>query len=55
MFSHESPWVMATNGGRRYYWRNDPFQSSRQAPAEGVKDVQAEDDDEFEEGFAGAE
>ena len=55
MFSHESPWVMATNGGRRYYWRNAPFQSSRQAPAEGVKEVQAEDDDEFEEGFAGAE
>jgi hypothetical protein len=54
-FNHESPWVMATNGGRRYYWRNDPFQSSLQAPAEGVKNVRAEDDDEFEEGFAKAE
>ena len=51
----ESPWVMATNGGRRYYWRNAPFQSSLQAPTEGVKEVQAEDDDEFEEGFAEAE
>ena len=51
----ESPWVMATNGDRRYYWRNAPSQSSLQAPAEGVKYVQAEDDDEFEEGFAEAE
>eukprot|EP01046_Picozoa_sp_COSAG06_P035532 COSAG06_NODE_3827_length_4861_cov_61.488450_9_plen_47_part_00 len=46
---------MATNGGRRYYWRNAPSQSSRQAPAEGVQQVQAEDDDEFEKSFAGAE
>ena len=53
-FNHESPWVMATNGGRRYYWRNAPSQSSRQAPAEGVKAVQAEDKREFKEGFAGA-
>ena len=51
----ESPWTMATNGGRRYYWRNAPFQSSLQAPAEGVSQVEAEDDHEFEEGFAGAE
>ena len=54
-FSPESPWVMATNGGRRFYWRNAPFQSSLQAPAEGVQQVQAEDDDEFEKSFAGAE
>eukprot|EP01046_Picozoa_sp_COSAG06_P044240 COSAG06_NODE_5929_length_3204_cov_6.035427_6_plen_121_part_00 len=51
----ESPWIMATNGGRCYYWRNAPFQSSLQAPAEGVQQVQAEDDDEFEKSFAGAE
>ncbi len=51
----ESPWTMATNGGRCYYWRNAPFQSSLQAPAGGVKKVQAEDDDEFEEAFAEAE
>ena len=50
----ESPWVMATNGGRCYYWRNDPSQSSLQAPAEGVQTVQAQDDDEFEKGFARA-
>ena len=65
-FNHESPWIMATNGGRRYYWRNAPFQSSLwhsrtercaslQAPAEGVKKVRAEDDEEFEKSFAGAE
>jgi hypothetical protein len=54
-FNPESPWVMATNGGRCFYWRNDPSQSSRQAPAEGVKAVQAEDDEEFEKGFAKAE
>eukprot|EP01046_Picozoa_sp_COSAG06_P017023 COSAG06_NODE_1143_length_10539_cov_13.369923_5_plen_257_part_00 len=51
----ESPWTMATNGGRRYYWRNAPFQSSLQAPAEGAKKVQAEDDDEFEKGLKKAE
>ena len=51
----ESPWVMATNGGRRYYWRSDLAHSSLQAPAEGVHQVQAEDDDEFEKSFAGAE
>ena len=50
----ESPWIKAINGGRHYYWRNDPFQSSRHAPAEGVCGVEVEDDDEFEEGFAEA-
>ena len=55
VFNHESPWVMATNGGRCYYWRDDPDEASLQAPAEGVCDVQAEDNEEFEEGFAGAE
>jgi hypothetical protein len=54
VFNHESPWIMATNGGRCYYWRNAPFQSSRQAPAEGVKAVQPADKREFKKGFAGA-
>eukprot|EP01046_Picozoa_sp_COSAG06_P007897 COSAG06_NODE_394_length_16313_cov_11.756568_6_plen_897_part_00 len=53
--NHESPWTMATNSGRCYYWRNAQFHSSLQAPAEGVKIVLPLDDEEFEGGFAEAE
>jgi hypothetical protein len=56
----ESPWVMAINGDRCFYWRGGEYmfqaeESSLIAPAEGVRRVKAEDDDAFEEGFAEAE
>jgi hypothetical protein len=35
-FNPQSPWTCATNKGRAYYWRNGPWQTTLEAPAEGV-------------------
>jgi hypothetical protein len=43
----ESPWTCATNKGRAYYWRNGPWQTTLEAPAEGVNDLEEEADGQF--------
>jgi hypothetical protein len=48
-FNPQSPWACATNKGRAYYWRNGPFQTTLEAPAEGVQNLEEEADGEFDE------
>jgi len=47
-----SPWTRYTNRGGALYQRRDPVEQSLEAPAEGVKDVQAIGDAEFEKLYA---
>jgi hypothetical protein len=46
-FNPQSPWTCATNKGRAYYWRNGPWQTTIEAPAEGVNNLKEEADGEF--------
>eukprot|EP01043_Picozoa_sp_COSAG02_P082558 COSAG02_NODE_20753_length_817_cov_0.768802_2_plen_146_part_01 len=46
-FNLQSPWTCATNKGRAYYWRNPPYQTTLEAPAEGVKNLAEKTDEEF--------
>ena len=53
----ESPWTKAINGDRCFYWRGGKYifqaeASTLIAPAEGVKEVEAEDDARFGKGLA---
>ena len=51
-FNPQSPWTCATNQGRAFYWRNiatGGCETTLQAPAEGVTNLQEEADEEFDE------
>jgi hypothetical protein len=46
-FNPQSPWACATNKGRAIYWRNGPWQTTLEAPAEGVQNLTEEADESF--------
>jgi hypothetical protein len=46
-FNHGSPWACGTNKGRAIYWRNGPFQTTLEAPAEGVNNLAEVPDEDW--------